>query len=351
MSQLLTIEKSNPDFLNYLRGSFSKSQRAIPVSIQKDQLTFRLVEKNQIERPHILEVLSQLLRLEYLTFSLMPMLVLLGWAYFSGWQTSTFLISSVFLAVLLFQVSAHFFSEYFDHMKGVDHIHWRGSQVIQKGWLTAYQVQNLACLTLFFSVICALPVLLQNFYLLLILAVLSFLAMIEFSSNRFGFKYLGFGEFSIFLLTGPLLSAGFTWAVWQQVSVETLFIGFIFGLTSSYVYFLKNFEEISIKEDSHLLTLANRVGFDRSQSFAMWFPPLLLVVCLFFGELLTFVPKVWRIYFLLSAPLCLWVLFEVKKVESCLSSNLLRVKNKGLVFHFLSGLMILLSLVATKYLN
>lgn len=354
MSELVTLSSSDRDFFSYMRGTFSSKHRAIPQHRQifaeeQPAVTFEIFPLAEVERPPLWRVWLQALRWPYLTFSLSPIMAALAMLYWKGWPVNAGLMLSSVLGVFLFQIAAHFLNDYYDHIKGVDHVHWRGSQIIQKGWLSAHHLWRAAWIAIGSAVLAGVPALLAKPELILIVGAIALLGVIEFTSDHFGLKYKGLGEAALLVLTGPLLSTGLVWTISGRFDHDVVFLGGTFGFLSAFVYYLKNFEEMIVDEISHRNTLARRIGFDRSKKWmerCIWLIPLGLLI----RGAVDFDSWLW----LLIGLALVWPVSELWKalrgVSSCLSSKIGRVRRHGVRLHFLCGVLMTVVFVIHRLL-
>src|SRR5690606_16731429 len=125
-------------------------------------------------------------------------------------------------------------NDYHDYVCGQDRVNpTGGSRMIQKGWVRAQSIQRAGFVLMGLAVLCGLPAILSNLSLMLIIALITLVAGLEFSSEHLGFKYRGLGEVIVFLLSGPLLGYGFFWAVTATFHPETVLLGCVFGFTTA----------------------------------------------------------------------------------------------------------------------
>src|SRR5690606_9838850 len=124
---------------------------------------------------------------------------------------------------------------------------------------------------------CGGPAVLHQPKLLTAVGVLALLGVMEFSSNRLALKYRGLGELALLVLGGPMITVGFSLAVSGKFDADVFSLGLIFGFLSSYVYYLKNIEELMADFSNRHSTLAVALGFDRAKNWAcrgIWILPV-----------------------------------------------------------------------------
>lgn len=322
-----TLSKSDSEFLAYLSGKFSSSHRAIPVqSLNVDssveQVTFEIVPLNSIQIPGFFKIGLQLMRPQTLVLSVGPMIVVMFSSLAHEVNINKAVALSSFLGVLFFHIAANLFNDYGDHMKGRDRLRDKGgSRVIQNGWLTAVQVNKGAWIFLIFAGLLGIPAVVMNFTPLVVLVGISALFALEFAFQRLRLKARGWSELVAYTLTGPLLTCGFSWAISQRVTLDQIFLGNIFGLTTLLYFHSANFENIMVDSQSGVRTWATRVGFDSSKKFFYFTSAALLVSAVVF--VFGFEPRLQMLTVVVSIGIYLFSLNRrVFSLASPLSSNL-----------------------------
>lgn len=274
-SQFKTLAYADPQFESYLRGTFSSHQLAVPIRTlnvrsQKEEVTFEVVNRKDVERPSMLIVLLKLLRPQTLTLSVGTMIVSFVAAEKFKLPLDFTLSVLTILAVLFFHAAINLLNDFYDHMKGHDRINPQGgSRAIQRAWIPAHFVQKLGLFFLILSFLAGIPVLILHSSIVIVLAALSALAGLEFSTHRLGLKNLGLGEYLVFLLTGPFLTCGFVWATSGLFHRQMILLGFVFGFVTLFFYHVSNIENILVDAHADRRTWAVFIGIDRAKKL-LW---------------------------------------------------------------------------------
>jgi 1,4-dihydroxy-2-naphthoate octaprenyltransferase len=345
-----TFARTEREFLTHLDGSFSSEYRAIPmrslnVNTSREQVTFEIRSVSEIQSPSWPLVWLKLFRPQTLTLSVGPILVALAYIVQSGIPYNRSIALTSALGALLFHGSLNLLNDYYDHLKGRDRLNIKaGSRAIQKGWVRALDVKRFGFAMLALAILLGLPAIWEHLSLLLILAVLALLAGLEFSSQSLGLKYRGWAEPIVFLLTGPLLTLGFAWAITGEFLTSMIYLGVVFGIATLIVFHLSNLEEIMVDSQAGVKTLAVRLGFDRSQR-VLWAlavletSSILLFSCKVGFDsrsvLFTFAAMVLQGLFMYP------MIWKVSSTRSPLASDLKDVRNYGLILHFWTALLLL----------
>jgi len=364
-SYFKTLSKSDSEFEAYLRGTFSNELMAVPVRTlnvqsQNEEVTFEVLVKKDISRPNFLLVLLKLLRPQTLTFSVGSMVVSFVAAQRMKIPLDFWLSILTIFAVLFFHAAINLLNDYYDHIKGHDRINPNGgSRAIQKAWIPAYQVQRLGFAFFALAVICGVPVLIQHSSLVVVLATLSALAGIEFSTHKLGLKNLGWGEYLVFLLTGPLLTCGFVWATSAYFLWQMLLLGCLFGFVSLLFYHFANIENIFLDSQVHRKTWAVHLGIDRAKKFLWVIAASILLSYTAFAisfalpqwpSRQTLLPEEQRDLLLLVS---MFVILAVQLILICVQSNRLlsplssdfeSIRNRSLRLHWLTVICMILAL-------
>lgn len=336
-----TISRKDPEFVQLLDGSFSDQFRALPirslnVDTSSEEITFELIPIRDIERPSSSQILLQLVRAPSLILSVGPMLAVFFFCLAQGLSVQFEFVLSSFLGVLLFHIAVNLFNDYYDHMKGEDRLRGKGgSRVLQKGWLRAVTVKRAAWVLLALAGLCGLPAMIWHFSPVALLAGLVALFALEFAFQKLRLKYHGWAEIVAFALTGPLLTAGFTWAITGQVPLAAWVVGCVFGSMTLLYYHAKNFENIMPDSQAGIRTWATRAGFDASKGFSYFVVALILMSSLSFGFLfasdLKLLPTlIAQVLFLI--PLVL----RIKSLASPLSSELSGLRLEALKLNWIT---------------
>lgn len=198
-----------------LRGEGRFRSAAFPdLAGQKPQVLVELIPVESWQRPSKVLRWLAALRLPYLTISLFPLLLVLCAGIGSGLSLSLPVTFLLFSSVTLIHLGCNLWSDYEDHLRGVDHPGaGGGSGVIGKLWIPAVHLRNAAAALFLTGVALGLLLLTQLPEGLLgqrlfWLGLVGALGAASYSGWPFHYKYFGLGEPVVFLLAGPLVTAG-----------------------------------------------------------------------------------------------------------------------------------------------
>ncbi|MGE0764451.1 MAG: prenyltransferase [Bdellovibrionales bacterium] len=345
--RFVTLTRSDEDFADYLLGKGPDGLRALPVesfaiNSPRERVTFALVAPEKIKRPAWLTRYVLALRLELLPLTLAPLLVSWAAIWVKGGQLAFFKVIFMLINIVALHAAAFTRNDYEDHLHGIDRIQRRrGSQVIQRGWLSALEVRNISRAALLVSVIAGLPLLWPPSADVVLLGSLGLAAVLGYGFAGRGFKNQGVGDVVVGLCMGPLLTLGVGKIFAAEEALWLACVGLPLGLGAVIVFQLRQLETIMTERQSGAGTMMARLGFDRAKRWLqmeLWFLPIFTTVALW-----AWVPT--KMALLLTALVALGQLplqRRLRRIASPLSSDLLGLARHALWFYMaLAGALIL----------
>jgi 1,4-dihydroxy-2-naphthoate polyprenyltransferase len=277
MSDLITLTKNDKNFETYLLGTFSKTQRALPVqslniSTENEIVTFKIVDISNIFKPNKLQFILELLRVRYWIFVALPIAMLLIKAQLDQSLIDPSLVIMNLLGAFFLMSSLNLRNDFQDHYWGLDRIH-DGVRIgaIQKGWVSAYDTKLYSRFLLITGIILGLPSVFLFPNLLILILTISLLLILSTGLHQLGMKYRLGTEFASFFLAGPLLTLGYQISIGGKLDLEVLIIGFFTGGLTMFLLYLKNFEFIMINSKANFRNTMIRFGFEKSKFFLKLF--------------------------------------------------------------------------------
>ncbi|RYZ73514.1 MAG: prenyltransferase [Proteobacteria bacterium] len=238
---------------------------AIAEQVVRDQVQFRLVPADELQRPMSLVRYFSALRAISLTATFSPgvLVALAGWLQNRPFNAWLFTLAS--LGAVLFQVAVNTWNDVEDHLKLIDLPGGiGGSGVIQKGWLTAREVRRLGNIALVLGILCGLPVVWINPKLMIVIAVIALIGTWGYSGWPFRFKYRAVGDITVGILCGPALTIGYAIASFGSVQVTDWFIGIVTGILAVGILHANNLHDIETDQSRGGKTWASVMGFKSS---------------------------------------------------------------------------------------
>ncbi len=267
-TRFVTLTRDDPDFKKYLEGQPQRGWRAIPVasygvSSSRERVTFSIKENVQ---SHWLKGLWTTARPEFLPLTLGPAFLGFAAALDKGVSIPIEILLSTIFCLMALHVAAFARNDYDDHLRGVDRVqHRRGSQVIQKGWLTAKEVRWISIFALGLAGIFALALLPHSSTSVGLLVGLGLFAVLGYSWGGQGLKALGLGDLVLGLCLGPLITLGIGELVEVGDPIRMIVMGLPLGLGAVTIIQLRQLESIVAERQLNSGTLVARLGFDSSK--------------------------------------------------------------------------------------
>lgn len=334
MNEFVTVNRTHPDFAKYLTGEFSTELCALPVrslnvNSDDEKVTFQVLHQNEISRPPMTKILSQVLRVDLLTLTLTPA-ICVAYSYWSEASRSLTWLALVSLAFLHGAVFCR--NDFIDHMQGVDLLNEKGgSQVIQRGWMRAVSVKKLYWSFMAAAILFAIPVLIARPELLLLCGLVALLGVFGYSHLRWAKGNWLLGDLSVWLCLGPLICLGMNWVINAEWSNAAFWIGAYFGTLALAYVEIRHTISMVIDDAAELNTMPTQLGFDHAKTS---------IVILFLAAGLI---AVWAGGIMPAlVGLNFWLALKTFHLASPLSSNLYQLPKKVLWVHFASGLLFLI---------
>ncbi len=345
-----TLLKTDPEYKDYLLGTFSKRELALPqesfgVGSDRERTTFLIVQADHYPKPHWSVIYFRAIRPELLGLTLgHAFLALLAlWFRFPQHEFLDFVSMGLCLAATLFaHASACLFNDFQDHLNGTDRRSiTHGSRVIQKGWSAAYKVRRWAIVNALLAFGIGIYLMFGSWNLLIGLTALSAMAILFYSEMTPFWNKWGAGDFWITILFGPLLF----FSVWASVLprdqfftlpneffVEGIFLSLCLGFLASWTLQVRQFQDIFKREQGSFRTLISRLNFDQAKSFLIFEGGVFFLLQAVGGF---FVSRhlILSGFLLLGAIVSMGMAFRMRAVTSPLSSKMLHLTRRALMIH------------------
>lgn len=334
--EYITLSKVDPEFESHLLGTFSSTHRALPVETYhpqtpRERVTFRIVPLEKMAAPPWWTIYFWSCRPELLGLTMGPAVAawlnqrerLSEWARWPSWFA--------LLGVFFLHVAASLMNDVQDHLRGLDRqMGRRGSQVIQKGWVSAASMRRWAWVNAALAVVFGIPALLNAPLTLLWICILAGLSLSALLSHRV--TRWGVADVAQALLFGPLLTMGIALASFGRTTWNDAILGCAFGALSVWVMQMRQFEYLFRAKPEGFRTFLGFLAFDRARAVGVIEAAFLLILqplaAFSVGVPLRFL----LILPLVSIPLILFM-GRLRGAASPLSSNLMRSDRWALASH------------------
>ena len=269
--RFVTVHKSDPQLRAYLLGTFSDSERALPIEFyvpaqNRPTITFRLETVAQCRKGvSMWRAWVQLSRWPSLSYSvgavLLSLLIVPGLGTAAASQPG--LLTAILLNLCVLHFAANALNDYVDHLRGVDRVQFRtGSRVIQNGWFAANTVFWTAVTLLTLALGLGLWVLSTTSLQYLWLGGIALLAVTGYSAARNELRQWGVSEALVFLICGPVLLGSFATVMTGSISTVVWALASWNGLVAAQQIFLRNWLNLQAYDRLQVKTLAVRLGAD-----------------------------------------------------------------------------------------
>lgn len=331
--EFVTLAKSDPEFTQYLMGTFSKTHRAIPVetyhgSTQREKVTFRIVDRSQVEAPYWLMAYIWSCRPGLLGLTLGPAIAVWLARGESAWPVVG--VCSL-IALFFLHTSVFLVNDVQDHLQGADRVnHQRGSQVIQKGWVRAVDMKRWALAHLVLAVLFAIPAFYFAGWPLVMLCLVAS-SLIFLFAKKIGLRQ-GLCDLMIFLLFGPLLTIGMGLATSGRAGIADIILGSAFGLLTSWVLELRQFEGLFRLNPQSSRTFLGFKSFDWAKGWCVWGALMVMIA----EPVLGLAMRLPLVFFILAPMVSIPLILTVRRFQSAaspLSSKLIHLSRWALMSH------------------
>jgi len=219
-------------------------------------------------------------------------------------------------ALILAHGSNNLINDYFDYKSGLDTKDYPRVQysphpivsglISEKELLFAFFIFGLIELAI------AIYLTLKVGFLVLILAISGFLLSVFYVAPPLKLKYNGVGEFTIFLIWGPLITCGTYYVMANEVNFNIIFASIPYGLVVMNVLLGKHLDKYDKDKEKGVKTLPVLLGFENAIKFAKINTAMFYIITIFL------------VFFRITSPFTLLSFFSIKRFVTFL--NILNTK-------------------------
>lgn len=178
---------------------------------------------------------------------------------FYWWFFLVTLAGAVFL-----HAATNLINDYYDVQRGVDTMEAATAQYrphpLVEGKLLPKSVRNAAYILFFAGAIIGLWLTAARGWPVLVLGMAGIMSSLTYTAPPVSYKYIALGEFSVFLMWGPLMVEGTYYVQRQSFSADALWISIPFGVIVALVLLANNLRDISHDKTRHIRTIAIALG-------------------------------------------------------------------------------------------
>jgi len=225
-----------------------------------------------------------------------------------------FYLLTLFGAVCM-HAGCNLINDYEDVRSGVDDpqaptARYRPHPLMEKR-LTPVQVRNTAYLLYLIACLIGFYLAFERGPMVLWIGIVGVIAGIAYTAPPFSYKYKGLGEFSVFLMWGPLMVTGAYYVQRQAISLEAILISIPFGTLVALVLLANNIRDIPYDRSKGIRTLAILLG---ARGGIALYLGLIIAAYIAVAAMSVLGPlKPWSLLVLLSLPLAVKLLKQMKR--------------------------------------
>jgi 1,4-dihydroxy-2-naphthoate octaprenyltransferase len=358
--RFVEISLSNPDLRQILLdASYENEGRkwlALPREVIEVSKTDRRVvlalhsREDRPTRPKNLGFWLQTVRAPSLTTSATPGLAVLFFGLALGWQANFVLLGMALLGAVFLQIAINVWNDVYDHLRLIDLPGTLGgSGILLDGTLSARQLNLVAWVCLVIGAALGVPVLVLEPALMTLIGGAAVLGVLGYSGPPLNLKYRALGDINVFLLCGPLLTAGFSIATFSRVSSDMLLLGAYFGLAAVGILHSNNLQDIPVDAKRGARTLASLLGFRRARHL-LWVVYVFAWVSLVVASLHGALPMIALLPTLLATPLAFLLSRAALSASGPESGRLAGIRIKTAQLHLVMGLLLCAGLILSRAL-
>jgi 1,4-dihydroxy-2-naphthoate octaprenyltransferase len=211
------------------------------------------------------------MRLPFLTGSVLPVLVAAGLAYWQQQLWSTRLLFLTALGVASLQVGANLLNDYYDSF-GSDPLNEYytpfsgGSRVIQNQELSAETVRAMAYAFLGLGMLCGLALIFLGRTWVAVVGAVGLSAAYLYSASPIQLMSAGFGELTIFLAFGPVLTWGSYYVLTGTFKPIGLAVGLPLAFLITAILWINEFPDLEADAAAAKNQLVVRLGLPKARA-------------------------------------------------------------------------------------
>ncbi|MFW6415242.1 MAG: 1,4-dihydroxy-2-naphthoate octaprenyltransferase [Thermodesulfobacteriota bacterium] len=171
------------------------------------------------------------------------------------------------VGMICLHAATNLINDYYDIQSGVDSAevataHYR-PHPLGEGKLNPVHVRNVAYILFFTGGAIGLWLTATQGWPILAIGLIGVLASLAYSAPPISYKYIALGEFSVFLMWGPLMVEGSYFVQRQTFSLEAFWISIPFGVIVALVLLANNLRDIAHDKRQNIRTIAIILGEKR----------------------------------------------------------------------------------------
>lgn len=333
----ITLKKSDADFKKYLWGTFSSTERALPLATMNlesadETITFEVVNKNSIQQPSKVSLFFTLIKFQNLHLILLPLFYVLIKNFVDNRFRDPVTCAIASVAMLFLFAAFNIRNDINDHISGYDRVNiipqGQYGKPIKMGWITASQAALLSWVLTLTAMILSIPVMMRQREEARVILVSSVLIIAARLLSKNSYKNQRWGEIIFFILAGPGVVSGYQVALGAGVDTEGLAFGILWAWAIQFIVHLNNFTHILTSSQAGIKNTMTNAGFDKAKNIlSIWwiaFIGLWIIYHYFYASVF------WSIF--TTIILIFWsipTLIKIHEIQSPIGSDLIILKKVG----------------------
>ena len=284
-----------------------------------------------------------IMRLPFLTATIVPILVGAAVANFMGYDVSWAWLGLTILGGSLLHIGTNTANDYFDHTSGTDKANYNymvpfsgGSRSIQMGLISAKGMLTVALLSFALSAVVGIPLILKAGLSVLWLGLIGFVSGFFYTAPPFRFSsWKGMGELLIGLNFGPLMVAGSALVQTGKLLPEAFLAGIPIGFLVAAIVYINEFPDHDGDKATGKNTLIVVFGPEKAR-----IGYVLLIASAFVSIVIMALNGTFPMLSLIALAACYFGVKAVKTLYQYYDNRLLKPANAGTInMHFVAGIL------------
>lgn len=304
------------------------------------------VKKNRSK----ISIWLQAVRAFSFTASSIPVLVGTALALNYPGKVMWILFPVVYIAGLLVHAATNLVSDYYDYKKDVDKDYtFGGSGVLVQGLLPAKSI--LTGGLVLFAITAALGIILiaVRGVPILVLGLIGIVGGYFYTGRPFGYKYLGLGDFLVFILMGPLMVIGSYYCLTGSYHHAVLLVSIPVGFLVSAILQANNTRDIKHDTEAGIKTLENTLGPKGAKAF-YYFALIAAYISVVLMVIFKILP-LWSLMVIVTLPQALKNIIKLAHSQPDQPEQVATLDVETAQLHLSFGLLLTVSLVLQRFIH
>ncbi len=222
-----------------------------------------------------------------------------------------FYLFLICIALILAHASNNLINDFFDYKSGLDTKDYPRVQYsphpLVSGLISEKELLSAFLIFGFIELMIAIYLTLKIGIYVIVLAVIGFLLSVFYVAPPLKLKYKGLGEFAIFLIWGPLITAGTYYVMSKSINLNIILASIPYGLVVMNVLLGKHLDKYKNDEEKGVKTLPVLLGFENAIKFTKINAAMFYIITIIL------------VFFKIITPFTLLCFFSIKRFKTFLN--------------------------------